>query len=404
MITLKETFDELLKDVSIDKALIERVYKYHIGYLNQSREYLEFFAGNLLGVQVVRFTLKNIRDFYMDVLGLDVIEVERAVRSVTTIDHSRAISSDPMNLTIMYLIHQFLSSPKLSDKEKTRGAYDAALVFFYRALAIRQSEWFHFPANKSIAQAAYARLNNKFLLKQLGSWKAVLEYRAKELIDPEGIHFKQLAAFDDDDKVSYAVSDCENRVRSMYKYYYREFDAAVKGSETIGSASATIVDAENIEKLKEKFCSVDKAITLLRNTLHDRQSFNKPELVKVITDINTNTSQRMLTTVLDWMAENYAIPAQHKRIDEFVRLVVIHSYHLVNEMGVGELNDVPMILVTLKNLYLSTRSTDTELTKIRNLGEQIVKEAAGKVNTSLLMATRTSVILYVTLRTFAAMK
>lgn len=404
MITLKMVLDELMEGREVDKALIDRVYRYHINYLNQSREYLEFFAGNLLGVQVVRFTLKNIRDFFGDVLGLDVLEVERAIRTVTTIDHTRAISSDPMNLMIMYLIHRFLSSPKLSEKERIRGAYDAALIFFYRALAIRQSQWFHFAANRNIAQAAYARLSNKFLLKQLGSWKAVLEYRAKELINEEGIHYKQLVLFQDDDRISYAVGDSENRIKSMYKYYYREFAIAVNGSEMISTSSATIVDAENIEKLKEKFCSVDKAITLLRHALHDRQSFIKPELVKVITDINTNTSQRMLVSVLEWMSENSSSPANHAKIDDFTRLVVVHSYHLVNEMGAGELNDVPMVLVTLKNLYLSTRSRDVELTKIRKLGEAIVKQAAGKINSSLLMATRTSVILYLTLRTFAAMK
>jgi hypothetical protein len=63
-----------------------------------------------------------------------------------------------------------------------------------------------------------------------------------------------------------------------------------------------------------------------------------------------------------------------------------------------------MLMVTLKNLYLSTRSTDPELLKIRKLGQELVKASAGKVNSSLEMATRSSLILYITLRAFVLSK
>ena len=112
----------------------------------------------------------------------------------------------------------------------------------------------------------------------------------------------------------------------------------------------------------------------------------------------------MLLQVLTWLSENYMTQQWHKKIDDFIKLTVVHSYHLVSDMGEAELGDLPSVLVTLKNLYLSTRSTDPELIKIRKLGEMLIKEAAGKVNPSLEMATRTSVILYITLRTFLTVK
>ena len=127
-------------------------------------------------------------------------------------------------------------------------------------------------------------------------------------------------------------------------------------------------------------------------------SFVKPELVGVVIDINANTSSRMLTHTLTWISEKYNDPLWHNRIDQFLRLVVVHSFHLLNETGANELKDYPTILTTLKNLYLSTRSSDKELLEIRKEGEAIIKAANGRTNNSLGMATRTATILYVTLR------
>lgn len=404
MLTLKAVFDDLTSDVVFDKNLLARLYKYHTKFLNQSEEYLNFFASNLIGVHAVRFRVVDIQRFYHDVLNLDMLHVKREVLKVTTINHSYQIQSDDMNLMLMYLIHRISTSTKLSDTDRKRGVYDAALTFFYRCLVIRQSEYFHFPADKHIAQAAYAELSNKFLIKQLGSWKAVMDYRAKDLINPDGLHLKNLMLFEDDGLVTYAISDGENRIRELYKSYCKVFHQVYSSGDKIGSVSSTIVDVEGVEKIRERVREVEQAISLIQNTAHDRPSFVRDELVRVIIEINSNTSQRMLIQVLTWLSENYMGPQWHKKIDEFIRLIVIHSYHLVSDMGEAEMSDLPSVLVTLKNLYLSTRSTDPELIKIRKLGEVLIRQAAGKVNPSLEMATRTSVILYITLRTFMTVK
>lgn len=403
-LSLKQACDALCEDLVVDKDLLDRIYHYHTRFLTQSQEYLSFFASNLIGVHVVRFRVVDIQRFYQDVLKIDMAHARKELLKVTTIDHSYAISSDDMNLMLMYLIHRVRTSAKLSEAQRQRGIYDIALIFFYRCLVIRQSDYFHFPADQHIAQAAYAQLSNKFLIKQLGSWKAVMDYRAKALIEPEGLHLKNLTVFEDDDLITYAISDSENRVRELYKSYCKVFHQVYSAGDRIASTSATIVDMEGVEKIRERVREVEQAIALIQNTIHDQPSFVKEELLSVILEINSNSSQRMVRQCLTWLSDNYMGHQWHKKIDEFIRLIVIHSYHLVSDMGEAEMGDLPSVLVTLKNLYLSTRSTDPELTKIRKLGSELVKQAAGKVNPSLEMATRTSLILYITLRTFMTVK
>lgn len=398
MITLLDVFDELFKDVAIDNRFVERAYKYQVGFINLNQDHLEFFGSNLIGVHSIRFRVADTLRFFKDVADVDLAEVTKKVKTVTTIVQEFKITSDPMNLTIMYLIHRLLISPTLAKEKKERGVYDLALIFFYRCIAIRQSDYFHFPADPRIAQAAYADLSNKYLIKKVGTWKGVMEYRAKEFVDPNGLHLKTLTLFTDDADVTYAISDGENRIRDLYKNYYVVFNRAYVEGSRVGSSSSTMLDVEGEEVLREKINSVEKYVTLLRQDVIDPISFVRSDLIDVVVDINANTSYRILNHTLDWISRSYTDPKWSSRVDSFIRLVVIHSFHLLNETGAAELKDYPAILTSLKNLYLSTRSTDKELLEIRKHGEAIVKAANGQVNKSLAMATRTSVILYVTLR------
>lgn len=188
MITLKEVLDDQFKDVVFDKRLMDAIYRYQVEFLNRNSEHLAFFGSNLIGVHAIRFRVADTLKFYKDVVDVDYLELERALKKVTTISQEFKIISDAFNLTMMYMVHRLATSPKLTDTQKKRAIYDMALVFFYRCIAVRQSDYFHFPADPKIAQAAYAKLSNKFLIKKVGTWRAVMEYRAKELVDPKGLH------------------------------------------------------------------------------------------------------------------------------------------------------------------------------------------------------------------------
>lgn len=398
MTTLLDVFDEHFKDVKIDKRLLDALYRFQVAFLNRDAEHLAFFGSNLIGVHSIRWRVADTLKFYKDVCEIDYSLLEKELRSVTTIVQEYKISSDALNLTLMYLIHRIVTSPKLNDTQRKRGAYDTALIFFYRCIAIRQSDYFHFPADPKLAQAAYAELNNKFLIKKVGSWRAVMEYRAKDLVDPKGLHYPGLALFTDDSATTYAISDSENRIRDLYKNYYKVFEHARVQGHRIHSTSATFTDAEGEEKVKEKVKSTEQYVGYIRTAILDKHGFVRADLIKAIVDINTNTSQRMLTATLSWLSDHYSDPLWHKKIDEWLGLIVIHSFHLLAESKVGDTKDYPTMLTTLKNLYLSTRSSDKELLRIRKLGDELIKAANGKVNNSLSMATRTATILYITLR------
>ncbi len=379
---LREVFDVYFKDTKFNNDFAKRLYKFQIGYVNTSKEYLDFFGGNLLGVHVIRFKDSDVIKLYDEVFDVDYYGLVESIKKVDSINLEFKVSGDLLNLTLMYVIYRLLNSPGLSDSNRYKAAYDASLIFFYRCIAALISHRFRYPVDPKLAQAVYANLSNKYLIKKLGTWHAVMDYRAKDMIDKKGLHYKNLVKFNDDNSIVYVINDSQGRIRDLFKNYYNEFKMAHENGESIGTSSSTYMDAEGEETIKEKVGSVENYVTYIRNIIIDKHSFVKSDLITIISKINTNTSSRMIRNTLNWLCDNYNNSKHHSLIDEFIN-----------------------ILVNLKNLYLSTRSVDIELIKIRELGEELIKLSSDtKLSNSLIYSTRTSVILYLTLRVLVSAK
>jgi hypothetical protein len=400
MLNLKDVFDQHFKDVRFNDKLGKKVYKYQVGYVNSNHEHLQFFGSNLLGVHVIRFKDSDVFRWFDEVLHVEFDSLTRDVRKVDTIDHSYKVSGDILNLTLMYVIHRFLTSNEMDNSHRERAAYDTALVFFYRCAAAILSDWFKYPADPKIAQAAYSNLSNKFLIKKLGSWHKVMDYRALDLIDKKSIHYRELLKFTEDGKTVYAINDAQGRIRDLLKNYYTSFENVRVTGGGISSTSSTYIDASGEETTKDKTKSVEAYVSYMRNSLNDKNTFIKDELINVVLKINSNTSFRIVKNTLLWISENNSDIKFVKLIDEFVSLTIVQSMYMIeNNMSVKQTRDYPLILVNLKNLYLSTRTTDPEVDKIRELGLTIVKKANGSnISDALMLSTRTGIILYLSLR------
>jgi hypothetical protein len=398
-VTLKEVFDACFEYIEFDKDLVKRIYKYQIGYVNQSNEYLDFYGGNLLGVHAIRFKDSDISRFFDDVIDVDYLELQASLKYVTTINHNFKISSDAFNLTTMYIMHRLLNA-KLDPKLIQAGIYDTALIFFYRCIAALISDYFRYPAEKKISQAAYAALTNKFLIKKLGSWHKFMDYRANELIDPKGLHLKALHTFDKDDKIVYAINDSQGRIRDVVKSYYSKIVEVRDNKSWTETTSSTIIDVDGEVVLKDRTTSADSYITYLRNIIIDKPSFINAEMVAVIAGMGNMVTGSLINETLKWMSDNYRVKEHHDLIDEFITKTIMHSlYLIIYNMNTKHKKDYAYILNSLKFLYLSTRSRDPDLEIVRDLGYQVMDKATKKnISKHMKVSLRLSIVLYITLR------
>jgi hypothetical protein len=395
VVTLKYVLDNEFKNTKFNKELAKRLYRYQVTWLNQSREYLEFFGSPLLGVNVIRFKDTDMSKFFYEVLELDMYEIRDSIRHATTIDHSYKVGGDILNIVVMYIVHRFLNSKDVDDHTRYKACYDVIMIFFYRCMAALNSYYFKYPSDIKIAEAAYANLTNKFLIKKLGSWYKVMDYRTNSVLDKKGIHYNNLVKFTVDDAIVYAITDSQNRVRDLYKNYYAVFIDTHQNKEGISVTSNTVIDMNGQDTLVDRTKGIDNYITYLQTNITDKNSFINKDLVRIISGMFSNGSVKPFTKLLEWLSDNYRTE-HHAKISRLVDAVVAYSFYLM-DTRIKSNKDLSRILLELKNLYLSSRNTDIELYEIRELSDYIVKKSkiGGRTIGNTL---KLAMILYITLK------
>jgi hypothetical protein len=401
---LKKYFDESFPALIASKALADRLLEFQIRFITKNQEHMEFFGGNLTGVQVVRFTPSDMDKFFIDTLEIDEDEVRDGLYELPVINRDHKVASDAFNNTCMYVIHLFISAANLPEKVRHQGAKACALILLYRYLTSQLFNGFKYAADPQIAVATYASLNKKFILKQLGSWNAVLDARIQDLIAPNGLHYKELQSYMDDKKILYAITDSQGRIRDIFKNIYNKFMEIHAKGERIKSSSSTF-NFEGEEFLKDKTRGLQVYSQYINSIIEDKNSFVKAEIVDILTGedgVVHTAPPKLLQETLEWMSVNAKYTNQ-KEIKEFTDLTLIHSFSYLadNRTVVARSTDLVSLTIRLRGVYMSSRSTDVDLLKLRKLGEKIIKRALNTKNSSTIASVRTALMLYVVIRAFA---
>ena len=400
-LTLKELFDSHLSKLKFDKKMLDQFYRLQVKYVNKNDQHMSFFGGNLTGVHQLSFTPGEYNAIYQDILDIDVDAIREQITHVPDIVMSRKVTSDPFNLTMSYCIHRFLSSPLLDEKNRHRGALQVALFFSYKLYTNMANEWFKFPVDERLATATYVNLSNRFLLKQLGSWQALFNYRAEEYIGKDSIHYKPLLQYRDDGLILNAIADHRGRIADYLKNIYAVTVETHANGERIDYNSSIGTDIEGQEMIKDRVGGVESMIDYLFNIIHDKRSFIREDLVDIVCRVMHTMQRRGFVKVLEWVSET-ANTKNSEDLDLFIREVIRHSYTYLMDNGLNpELGkDMPQILAKLKGMYLSSRSTDETLLKLRDVGMAVITAATGKTNEQTGAAIRNGLFLYLSLRTF----
>ena len=114
MATLKSVFDKHFEHLTYDATLAKRIYNFQLDYLNSSKEYLEFYSGNMLGVHRVRFKPSDFDKFMYEVLEVDAEQLDKDLDHVPSVMKINSVTSDILNLSVVYLMHMFMNSNKLN--------------------------------------------------------------------------------------------------------------------------------------------------------------------------------------------------------------------------------------------------------------------------------------------------
>lgn len=397
-----KSFQVFTARIKIDQQLAMRIHKFRLAMATRNPEHVAFLGSNLLGVYPFRFTERQRDEWFDSVLGIEESEFDQVISTIEYIKPDWVRISDAMNQSCVWLLH-ILTASTLTKRYKEQALIDVATIFQYKLLSSTLAHVFKYPADRAVAQATADAMNRKFLLKQEGSWGALIEYRAKEilsLLDEPSVHQGAIVYHADDAAVGYMITDVQQRLKDYVKNLTELFYQIREKGAAVYMTSATVeVKGETLVKDRQR--AVTNYRRYIHETLADRKTFIKDELVKIIVNAQKTTPEPRLIEALNWLADNHRVsgsPIVEKLVDE----AIVHAYNLVkSEANLRNSRSILAPLITrLRALYMASRMSDPTLLEMKSLGEQIVKQSVTSKNDSVLSSVRTAMTLYIVLRAF----
>lgn len=403
--TIAEVFDRLGKDVPVNEALLKRIHRFERGFVNRSKEHLEFFGGNLMGVNPIRFRPVDRDEWFADVIQMDELDLKDGIANVQAIKKDWKRASDAMNLSCIWLLHR-INESTLSNQHKKEGMVDTLLILQYKFLASLMAHFYPYPANREIMEAAYASLSRRYALKVAGSWNKLLHVRAEEIISSSGIHRRTFQKFNDDMAIINMVSDIQSRLRKIIKTMTAVFYAELEKGSKIGT-DRKVLDIDGKKVLREKSRHYSSYIRYLHQVADDPRSFIRRELVEVVCDLQRTCDPRRLMEALEWCSVNHreVIPRWHPKVEgsyveAFFDEVLLYAFSLVSHKQalITGRSGIAPLLAQLRTLYMASRMADPSLLKAKEMADNIVNASINSRNVSVAASVRTGLQLYVILR------
>lgn len=397
--SIKDVFDEEAGTVKIDAKLVNRIHNYLQSFFHKNSEYTSFFGSGLMGVHTVRFTPTDHNTWFDEVLEIDDISIKRRVISLDTVDASWARATDPFNLSCIWLLHALSKDTKLPTKKRHQAMMDTLMILQAKFLTSLMAHNFPYPADQAVAEATYAALSKKFALKVHGSWQKLLKVRSEDILSSKSIHLETFNKFNDDGAIIYMITDVQGRMREIIKKMLTVF-YAIREEDSKTLKVSSIINLDGEKKLRDKERNATTYIRYIHQTIPNKSSFVRKELVDIVADIMHTMPHKQFEEALTYMSNNYGVKGE-KEIQPLVDETMIHAFDFMSQnKSTIKSNDIGDIIIRLRAMYMSSRSTDPAVMKMRELAESIVEKAVDSRNSSVIAAIRTGVLIYIVLRTF----
>ncbi len=396
--SIKSIFDEGASHLEINSALLKKIHTYVIAFMNRNSDHVEFFGGNLLGVYPVRFKSSDQAEWFDEILKIDDVVLGFKIRALPTLDPDWIRGTDVANLSCLWLVHRIYNS-RLSESEKEQGMIDCLLVLHFKLIGSLMARFFKYPADKSVALATYAALSKKFMIKQAGSWYNLLLMRAKNIISPSEVHHKTIVNFDPDASIQYMITDIQGRLKNIVKKMRAVFEIVRNQDAKILTMKSTIQsDGEVV--LRDLVRNFTPYRRYAYQILSDKTLFIKDEIVRVICSAMHRMRMEDLYKTLDYLTLNYQKKEESKEIEDFIDETILHLFDFLgNDRSIqNNTGNLATVITRLRAVYMSSRSTDPMLLKMRDLGENIVSKATNITSPAALAPVRTGLMLYICLR------
>lgn len=397
--SIKQVFEEEAEELKIDRGLYRDIASFERDFVNRDDNSIAFFGSNLLGVYPIRFKQNDRNRWFDDVLDMDDYAAKEKLHSLESINPAFHVQSDVFNMSCLWLVHAIYANGGGSSRDKEAAMMNVLLILHYRFLSSLMAHNFRYPADKSTALATYASLSKKFALKQHGSWSAYLHARCEDILSPRSIHRTTIENFNDDEAITWMISDIQDRLRKAVKKMMEVFYRIREQDEKIGFSRSSGVDLDGNIVVKDKQNKHNEYMRYLKEVIGDRRTLIKRPIVEVIASAMHTMNDRFLVDTLEYIADNYRVRGE-KEIDVLIEETLQHAFDVMSREEFSKGFDLASFITRLRALYMASRSNDPSVAKMKEIAERLVEKATRSRNSTVVSSVRTGVLLYLVLRTF----
>lgn len=393
---IRDVFNIFGKDLEIDQKWCMSLQRYVLGFTTKNEQYAEFFGSPYLGIHRIVFTSADRNQWFTDIFDVDEEELKENLHACQWVNPAWNVSSDVFNLTIVYLLYRIHKS-KLSMVLKHSAMVNVLEMYHYKCLTSIMANDYKYLAKKELAMETYNRLSMRYDIKRYGSWRALFRARAEFIIDPKtGIHYKTFTEMDNDKKIIYMVGDIQDRIRGVVNDINKVF-YDVKNKTNIVRLDGGMVTLEDGVSVREVTKHVTQYKNYIETIITGVSGFYKSELVNFAAEAIDNTPKDKLERIVKVFPDQY----NHKKGEKyrlFVDEVTTHLFEYLTENRIPS-DQLKQVLFKMRGAYLSSRTQNQSVILMRDMGDDIVREITGIKTRITVSSLRTSLMLYIVLRT-----
>jgi len=317
----KDLFDKLYKNIKFDKKLYKKLHKFRVGWMKKSSEYSEFLGGNTIGLQRVRFSTRDDDMLMTGIYNIDPGVVRSNIIRLPAIDPAWSVSTNPVLQTLCYTMHRFIVDGELGNKLDS-ALKECYYIFSYKVFGGLLSHYFKYNTTPAIAKAANERLSNRYLIKRLGTWNNVIEFRAGVVIPNNGTQVPRLKEYSTEAAIR-IVNDLQGSIRDTIKYMFAVMKEVETSSTDIRSTSLVSSNSESGDATIDVTDRPDKYVHKLKELMSTPIDLIDDDILYLVTSLIKSSDPEIVKSVLRSLSDSYNPKSKHDKYLEYIILKTI---------------------------------------------------------------------------------
>jgi len=401
--TIVDLLEKHFADVKLDRAFCMRVINFVTRFMNKNADHSAFFGGALLGVNPIRWHPTDREQWYDEVLGVNDDLLQYDFLKLDVIDPSHNVNSDSFNHIPAFLCRKLMMNTQLPGNLRDETMIALFTLLHIKYLTSLLSRRFQYPAKREVAEATFMSLNYKWDIRRLGSWHALIRDRCLSIIGPDTNYTDHIFGSNNsltDYWSTRIVTDTQSRIREVINKIYAVYIQVLKEGGRVITTSEMGLSTDGDAFLKDKTSGFATYLRYGKEVVTNEANFIRPELLGIVERamVDSMPSQPFEDT-LKYICRNVA-QARMGHIDKMFEECLLYVFDQMQSerTQIQRANDLEGLILKVRSKLMASRSSDPRVLYLREVGEKIVADATGVRNKAVLAATRTGIMLYITLR------